>query len=138
MNRRLCLSLMLAVASRAAFCLAAGPTPGDITTQITEECARPADALVDSIGVNVHLSYNDTSYRNYAEVIKPRLKEAGIRHIRDGCPPHWNQEVRTKLNDLAANSIRSLLICSPRSGTLEEDRRHAQAGPGLGRGRRRT
>ena len=85
-----------------------------------EEQARPADALVDSIGVNVHLAYMDTSYRNYADVIKPRLQEAGIRHVRDGCPPAWNKEHMTRLNDLAAAGVRSLLICSPHSGTIEQ------------------
>jgi pimeloyl-ACP methyl ester carboxylesterase len=94
--------------------------PGTPVVTAVEEQARPADALVDSIGVNVHLSYTDTSYRNYAGVVKPRLREAGIRHIRDGCPPHWNDEQRTKLNELAAVGVRSLLICSPRLGTLDQ------------------
>jgi hypothetical protein len=53
-------------------------------------------------------------------VIKPRLREAGIRHVRDGCPPAWNKEHVARLNDLAAAGVRSLLICSPHSGTLEQ------------------
>ena len=94
--------------------------PGSPGVTNLEEQARPADAFVDSIGVNVHLGYTDTSYRNYAQVIKPRLREAGIRHIRDGCPPAWNKECMKRLNDLAAAGVRSLLICSPNSGTLEQ------------------
>jgi pimeloyl-ACP methyl ester carboxylesterase len=94
--------------------------PGAPVVTALEEQAGPADAFADSIGVNVHLGYMDTSYRNYAEVIKPRLREAGIRHVRDGCPPAWNKEHMTRLNDLAASGVRSLLICSPNSGSLDE------------------
>ena len=48
------------------------------------ETAKRADAFVETIGVNVHLNYLNTAYANYKEVIKPRLQELGIRHIRDG------------------------------------------------------
>jgi pimeloyl-ACP methyl ester carboxylesterase len=102
------------------FILAHTLPPGAPVVTTLEEQARPADAFVDSIGVNVHLTYMDTSYRNFAEVIKPRLREAGIRHVRDGCPPAWNKECMTSLNELAAAGVRSLLICSPRCGTLEQ------------------
>ena len=95
------------------------PPSTPVVTTIAEQ-ARPADAFVDSIGVNVHLGYTDTSYRNYTEVIKPRLREAGIRHIRDGCPPAWNAQHMTRLNDLAACGVRALLICAPHAGTLEQ------------------
>ena len=88
------------------------PPSTPVVTTIAEQ-ARPADAFVDSIGVNVHLGYTDTSYRNYTEVIKPRLREAGIRHIRDGCPPAWNAQHMTRLNDLAAcGSGRRCSICA--------------------------
>ncbi|HMV50398.1 MAG TPA: hypothetical protein PKD31_21840, partial [Blastocatellia bacterium] len=48
------------------------------------ERARQADEFLDSIGVNVHLHYNDTAYKEYERIIKPRLRESGIRHLRDG------------------------------------------------------
>lgn len=85
------------------------------------ETARPADAFVESIGVNVHLSYLDTAYSNYAGVIKPRLLEAGIRHIRDGCPNQNQTEVQNRLNDLGRSGVKSLLICSPRTGKTPTD-----------------
>jgi len=47
------------------------------------ETAVGADAFVDSVGVNVHLHYNDTSYGNFASVERS-LKDLGVRHIRDG------------------------------------------------------
>ncbi len=80
------------------------------------ERARPADTFVDSIGVNVHLSYYDTAYNNYAGIIKPRLLEAGIRHIRDGCPSQNQTEFRNRLNDLGRAGVKSMLICSPNTG----------------------
>ncbi len=48
--------------------------------------ARPADAFVDSIGVNVHLGYTDTPYRRYDEIQK-KLIRLGVRHVRDGINP---------------------------------------------------
>jgi hypothetical protein len=47
--------------------------------------ALPADAFVNSIGVSVHLPYTDTVYGRQAEIIA-RLRELGLRHIRDGMP----------------------------------------------------
>jgi hypothetical protein len=47
--------------------------------------ALPAGAFVNSIGVSVHLSYTDTVYARQAEIIA-RLRELGLRHIRDGMP----------------------------------------------------
>lgn len=47
------------------------------------EPVRPADAFVDSIGVNVHMTYTNTPYLDYGRVAD-RLDEAGIRHVREG------------------------------------------------------
>jgi hypothetical protein len=46
---------------------------------------QSAEALVDSIGVNVHFSYTDTAYARQAEILS-RLRELGVRHIRDAMP----------------------------------------------------
>jgi hypothetical protein len=43
-----------------------------------------ADALVDSVGVNLHLHYNDTPYFTQFSLIRNRLIELGVRHVRDG------------------------------------------------------
>lgn len=45
----------------------------------------PADAFVSSIGVSIHLPYTDTAYARQTELIA-RLRELGLRHIRDGMP----------------------------------------------------
>ena len=91
-------SLSVLVASAAAMLAAAAAEP-----------ARPADSFVDSIGVNTHLPYEGGIYdTGYQGIIKPRLQELGIRHLRDGgyqYPWYWD-----RLKDLANSGIRSTLI----------------------------
>jgi hypothetical protein len=60
------------------------PSPG-----VAAEPARPADAFVDSIGVNVHMNYTDTVYRD-GDLLIDKLATAGIRHVRDGLS--WDTE----------------------------------------------
>jgi hypothetical protein len=55
-------------------------------TSLAVQMPIPADAFVDSIGVNTHLTQDLTADRKYA-VITERMKESGIRHIRDGIFP---------------------------------------------------
>ncbi len=105
--KRILLCVLLALSFRA---------PLTAVEPVRTERARSADAFVDSIGVNVHLSYYDTAYSNYAGVIKPRLLEAGIRHIRDGCPSLNQTEFRNRLNDLGNAGVKSMLFCSPYTG----------------------
>lgn len=46
--------------------------------------AKSADALVNSIGVNIHLSYFQTPYGTaFSTVIKPKLQGLGVRHLRE-------------------------------------------------------
>ena len=44
-----------------------------------------AEAFVDSIGVVVHFVYTDTAYARQAELLA-RMRELGIRHVREGMP----------------------------------------------------
>jgi hypothetical protein len=80
---------------------------------VAGERARSADSFVNSIGVAVHLRYLDTSYARFHDVIKPRLRELGVRFIRDGGN---DPAFFAKLNDLAALGIKSLLVMDPRAG----------------------
>jgi hypothetical protein len=48
------------------------------------ETPLQADAFVNSIGVNVHLSYYGTPYGDNFSLVLARLKTLGIRHVRDG------------------------------------------------------
>ncbi|MBD2101122.1 hypothetical protein [Leptolyngbya sp. FACHB-261] len=78
--------------------------------QNQSERARSADAFVDSIGVNVHLTYDQTPYgRGYETIIKPQLQELGIRHIRDGMVLN-RERYYNRLKELASVNIRSTLI----------------------------
>jgi hypothetical protein len=45
--------------------------------------ATPAQALVDTSGINTHLTYGDTAYTNWAQVF-PAIRNLGVKHIRDG------------------------------------------------------
>jgi hypothetical protein len=95
--------------------LAAQLVAMNITSASDGPSARPtraADAFVDSIGVNTHLGYSDTIYRRYDDVIRPRLAELGVRHIRDGLRADRKDVIR-KVNDLATLGIRSDLLLEP-------------------------
>lgn len=62
-----------------AVCLAAG------TATAAPMPAREADALVDTIGVNIHLHYTGGVYdTGFDAIIAPKLAALKIRHVRDG------------------------------------------------------
>jgi hypothetical protein len=56
--------------------------------------ARSAGAFADSVGVNTHIIYDDTAYGDF-NTVRARLKELGVRHIRDGicgtCVWQWER-----------------------------------------------
>ena len=84
--------------------------------------ARTAASFVDSIGVNVHLSYLSTAYGNFAAV-KAALLDLGVRHIRDGACAgcRW---LFPRFLDLASAGVRATLIAgSPKNttGTLPDN-----------------
>jgi hypothetical protein len=89
---------------------AAGGLSGSLPNTAGGTAANPASAsgFVDSIGVNVHLSYFDTAYGDFAS-LERKLLELGIRHIRDGaCGGCIEQQDR--LVALGAAGIRATLI----------------------------
>lgn len=59
------------------------------TTLPLAETPRPADALVDSMGVNIHMTFSDTAYHN-VPAVKTMLSQLGIRHVRDGATYYPN------------------------------------------------
>lgn len=79
---------------------------------------RSANAFVESVGVATHLRYLDTAYARYEDVIKPRLRELGVRHIRDG---GRDPLMFQKLNDLAKLGIQSTLVMDPRDGIAPDN-----------------
>ena len=70
---------------------------------------RKAGDFVNSIGVNIHFGYYDTTYGKYEQILKPRLLELGVKHIRDGT---YNQDVVRKYRDVGQAGVRLLLITS--------------------------
>ena len=73
--------------------------------------ASAADAFVDSIGVNIHLHYNDTIYGDFQKV-KGGLQNLGVRHVRDGLVDTGWQPYLDGHNELAAAGIRCTFIVS--------------------------
>jgi hypothetical protein len=71
--------------------------------------ARPADAFVDSIGINTHTSYTDTPYSQQFETVRQRLSDLGIRHIREGLMPGRPDQYES-LDALASIGVHSTLI----------------------------
>jgi hypothetical protein len=95
--------------------------------------AQAADAFVSSIGINVHLSYLDRVYGSgFESIIRPRLRELRIRHLRDGGHvldnAGWMQEVYGRYRQVAQESgARFTIIMSPRgNGSNYGDMRHVR------------
>jgi hypothetical protein len=79
--------------------------------------AQKADSFIESIGVNTHLFYDDTVYhQKYEEIIKPKLLELGVRHIRDSGTRNSNGYL-DRLEELKSYGISSTLIFGPNTGT---------------------
>ena len=80
----------------------------------TADAGTPRDArgFVDQVGVNVHLYYGDTAYGNY-RMVKQRLRELGVRHVRDVSDPDHRQWFYDRVNDLSSNGIKSTLVACP-------------------------
>ncbi len=67
-----------------------------------------ADSAADVVGVNTHINYLDTVYgSHYNDIIKPRLLELGVRHIRDNV---GGGVVPGRYRELASSGIRLLLV----------------------------
>lgn len=64
---------LIALAAAPAAFAAPAPVP-----------AQPADAFVDGLGVNTHFSWNDSAYCVNKQLMKDRLAELGVKHVRDG------------------------------------------------------
>ena len=70
--------------------------------------AQSARAFGDSVGVNVHLASLPTSYGDFT-TLEARLRELGVRYVRDGICPTCTYQI-SRLKRLAAAGIRSNII----------------------------
>jgi hypothetical protein len=106
------------LASLAAICVLAAPAPAQSLVQ-----AHSARAFGDSIGVNVRLTYLDTSYGDFNGV-QSRLRELGVRYVSDSICPTCEYQI-DRLQRLAAVGIKANLGVGWLSGGT------ATIGPGL-------
>ena len=61
------------------------------STKGCTETARSAKDFMASVGVNTHLGYTDTVYWRNWPMIRDRLRELGVSHLRDGTfPAHYS------------------------------------------------
>ena len=84
------------------------------------EQAKTVESFIDSIGVVAHVGFNETVYGNYEKIIKPRLQELGIKHIRTSLHTLKNGKAIQRVNDLADIGIKSLLVAKPHNLSAEE------------------
>jgi hypothetical protein len=94
------------LAALVAVGLGASPTASDAASAHRQEPVVPAQsarAFGDSIGVNVRLTFLDTSYRDY-DTIFARLRELGVRYVGDGLCATCEYQI-TGLQRLAAMGI---------------------------------
>lgn len=61
--------------------IAAVLAPATLYAQVRVQ-AHATERFIDSMGINVHMEYTTSSYGNYG-LINERLRELGMRHIRD-------------------------------------------------------
>lgn len=86
----------------------------------TEE-AKDAQTFVDSIGVNTHINYFDRLYGNF-DLLKQRLDESGIRHVRDGAVLQndaYNRLVYGRWKTLAGFGVKFDMCFDPR-GSIKQ------------------
>jgi len=85
--------------------------------------ARSADSFVGSIGVNTHFYYTGTPYVDAFGVVKQRLAELGVRHIRENIAPNDRPDQYQRLRELSALGIKAdLILGDPRNGISTLDR----------------
>jgi hypothetical protein len=113
----------------AAVLALAGSTPsaGDEQAQAARPfvSAQSARAFGNSVGVNLHIGWSDTpAYSNY-KAVEARLRELGVRYIRDGLCPTCQQWIN-RLKRLGAAGIRSNIIATDLVGGSARLRRNLQ------------
>jgi hypothetical protein len=137
--RRLAISGVLVVALAACGGARTAPLPSEPTAMqrsafpaLASENPMRADDFVDSIGVNTHLIDDLTADGEYT-LVEQRMKELGVRHVRDGIfPEQTPKQYRDERNFLAATGARMEAItdCPQPLGYYP----HSQTPPGVIRG----
>ncbi|WP_036484769.1 hypothetical protein [Myxosarcina sp. GI1] len=91
-------------------------------TNAEEKKARSTDSFIDSIGVVAHIGYYGTSYSQFDTIVKPRLQELGVRHVRTNVDPGARAAAKTvsRLKELANMGIKFNLVMDPTELSLTE------------------
>ena len=76
--------------------------------------SEPAARFIDSIGANVHPCEN---YERHHDVLKKKLGELGVRHVRDGTTP---KSFRLAMSFYKAHGIKTTFITGRRVGGEKE------------------
>jgi hypothetical protein len=92
----------------AAVAVVATHEPEPSRPPVLRSVELPAEDFVDSIGVVGHFQYADTAYGRVTEVVQ-RLRELGVRHLRDGMPAP-GQPLAAGLQAARAAGIRATLV----------------------------
>jgi hypothetical protein len=117
------LAVAVAVTTIVVLVQTGGPSAGGGTPAARPGVAPPmARELADSVGVNVHLTYDDTPYADF-ERVRSALRELGVRHVRDGLVPQRPDQY-ARLHRLAQAGIRSTLIMGAPRLTRVADQVH--------------
>jgi hypothetical protein len=97
---------MLALALLFVATAACQPAKGACDTPVR------ADSVADSVGVDIHLHYDNTVYNNFS-LIQTLLTDLGVRHTRDGLiDTNWLQYYQRHVA-LGRQGIKCLFITSP-------------------------
>jgi hypothetical protein len=111
--------------------LAAGALSMAVVPAASADVIAPksAPAFTDSVGVVTHTVYYDTAYGNWPRIVE-RLRELGVRHLRDGVFANpapqwrdWNERYYQAVQLAAAQGMRFTFVINPPSvgtGTLDQ------------------
>jgi hypothetical protein len=109
------LLLLAVVVAIAALVVVEGD---DAPPGLTAVTPAPAARFADSIGVNVHMSYTRSAYGDPR--VADRVRQAGIRHVRDGLEPGRRDQWARLLELRRAGARSTLILGSPQQGPLPE------------------
>jgi hypothetical protein len=109
-------AVALLVAGTAALLLWQSGGSQDAPARGPRQHAVAAQGFADSVGVNVHVNYMDTAYRNIGAVQRA-LAQLGVHHVRDGACAGCSA-MYPRMLALARRGVRFTLIAGdPRNST---------------------
>lgn len=94
------------------------PTPSPLEPPLTTSAGLTDDQLVDSIGVNVHANYTDTTYvqNGTADVTLQSLVRLGVKRVRLGLERSPRGYIGPFLDGLRANGIKADAVAGTPTG----------------------